>query len=640
MLDAKMIINKLNVDKNQLNISVTISTPFDIDITSPKAKIVFEYGGKTRRLPFLIRNFYRQRQNNLCVIICSCSYLLEYIFDDFTDFSEMKAGIDLYYGDNEVCTLPFTVSDKVIRDNPLINIEEKFIGSESFDGFTVFDGETKPDDAVSCPYSLNLEPEKGYIIILKGETPSEKKRFIFFPFFKFVFIFFRTVLAIVLLPLLLLTGFIACAIGFVTNLNNKKSKKKIAVDKMIGFISFFIGTDLKETNIYNSAELSIKKFRKKIKHIICSNLFSRYCKKPIVQNRITFMSGRRNELGGNYEFVYNLIKDRKDIDFQFLMFSNPANHDRLKTIRKFLYLYATSKVVVVDDYFRLLNTVKKRRGVSVIQLWHACGAFKTFGFTRLGKSGGPKQNEPNHRMYDYAIVSSREIAKHYAEGFGISDNNVVATGIPRTDVFMNKEYAEKVKETFYNQYPNLKSKKIILFAPTFRGKGQMSAYYPTDAFHPETLLKKIGDDYAILIKLHPYCKDRFTIPDEFEDRIIDFSDNVELNDLLFVTDLLITDYSSVIFEASLLDIPMLFYTYDLYLYIRERDFYYDFESFVPGKIVYSESEIAESIESSDFEQDKVSSFKYKFFDKLDGNSSQRVAELILKCLGLNNDLEY
>lgn len=642
MLDAKMIINKLNIDKNQLNISVTISTPFDIDITSPKAKIVFVYGGKTRRLPFLIRNFYRQRQNNLCVIICSCSYLLEYIFDDFTNFSEIKAKIDLYYGDSEVCSLPFTVSDKVIRDNPSINIDKKFIGSESFDGFTIFDEDAKTDDAeaVPCPYSVNLEPDKGFIVISKGENPSEKKKFVFFPFFRFIFIIFRTVLAIALLPLLIAAGFIAGAIGFISNLNNKKSKKKIAFDKMIGFISFFIGTDLKETGIYNSAEQSLKKLRKRIKHVICSNLFTRYCKMPIVQNRITFMSGRRDELGGNYEFVYNLIKDRKDIDFQFLMFSNPANHDRLKTIKKFLYLYATSKVVVVDDYFRLLNTVKKRRGVHVIQLWHACGAFKTFGFTRLGKSGGPKQNEPNHRMYDYAIVSSREIAKHYAEGFGISDDNVVATGIPRTDVFMNREYAETVKERFYTRYPNLKEKKIILFAPTFRGKGQMSAYYPTDAFHPEALLKKIGNDYAVLIKLHPYCKERFVISEEYKDRIIDFSDDVELNDLLFVTDLLITDYSSVIFEASLLDIPMLFYTYDLYLYIRERDFYYDFEGFVPGKIVYSENEIAESIENSDFEQDKVSSFKYKFFDKLDGNSSQRVADLVLKCLGLNNDLEY
>ncbi len=642
MFDAKMIVNKLNIDKNQLNISVTISTPFDIDITSPKVKIVFEYNGKTRRLPFLIRNFYRQKQNNLCVVICTHSYLLDYIFDDVKDFSEIKARIDLYYGENEAIALPFTVSDKVIYDNPNLAVEESFIGNESFDGFTIFEREAKPNDNCrksDTPYSLDLEPENGIIVISKGETRPENNKIKLSPILKFVFTFLKAILAIALLPLLIIAGIIAGATYLVFNVNNKKSRKKLLVDKIINIFAFFFGTNMRKTRLYKSAEQSLKKTRKKIKRFVCHKLFDRYCKKPIVQNRITFMSGRRDELGGNYEFVYNLIKDREDIDFQFLMFSNPAKHDRLKTIKKFLYLYATSKVVIVDDYFRLLNTVKKRKGVTVIQLWHACGAFKTFGFTRLGKSGGPKQNEPNHRMYDYAIVSSQEIAKHYAEGFGISDNNVVATGIPRTDVFMNKEYAEDVRERFFRQYPNLKSKKIILFAPTFRGKGQMSAYYPTEAFHPEKLLDKIGNDYAILIKLHPYCKERFEIAEEYRDRIIDFSDAVELNDLLFVTDLLITDYSSVIFEASLLDIPMLFYTYDLYLYIKERDFYYDFENFVPGKILYSENEIAESIESNSFEQDKVSSFKYKFFDNLDGNSSKRVADLVIKCLELDKDLE-
>ena len=642
MFDAKMIVNKLNIDKNQLNISVTISTPFDIDITSPKVKIVFEYNGKTRRLPFLIRNFYRQKQNNLCVVICTHSYLLDYIFDDVKDFSEIKARIDLYYGENEAIALPFTVSDKVIYDNPNLAVEESFIGNESFDGFTIFEREAKPNDNCrksDTPYSLDLEPENGIIVISKGETRPENNKIKLSPILKFVFTFLKAILAIALLPLLIIAGIIAGATYLVFNVNNKKSRKKLLVDKIINIFAFFFGTNMRKTRLYKSAEQSLKKTRKKIKRFVCHKLFDRYYKKPIVQNRITFMSGRRDELGGNYEFVYNLIKDREDIDFQFLMFSNPAKHDRLKTIKKFLYLYATSKVVIVDDYFRLLNTVKKRKGVTVIQLWHACGAFKTFGFTRLGKSGGPKQNEPNHRMYDYAIVSSQEIAKHYAEGFGISDNNVVATGIPRTDVFMNKEYAEDVRERFFRQYPNLKSKKIILFAPTFRGKGQMSAYYPTEAFHPEKLLDKIGNDYAILIKLHPYCKERFEIAEEYRDRIIDFSDAVELNDLLFVTDLLITDYSSLIFEASLIDITMLFYTYDLYLYIKERDFYYDFENFVPGKILYSENEIAESIESNSFEQDKVSSFKYKFFDNLDGNSSKRVADLVIKCLELDKDLE-
>ena len=100
-----------------------------------------------------------------------------------------------------------------------------------------------------------------------------------------------------------------------------------------------------------------------------------------------------------------------------------------------------------------------------------------------------------------------------------------------------------------------------------------------------------------------------------------------------ITDLLITDYSSVVFEASLLDIPMLFYAFDLFDYISKRDFYYDFESFVPGKIVFSQRELTEAIVAGDFESEKVPPFKTKFFDHLDGRSSRRVADLILRFIG-------
>lgn len=644
VFDAKMNIDKLVVEKNKLNISVTISCPFEMEVSSPKSKIVFEYKGKTRRMPFLISNYFRQKQSNTCVIVCTYTYNIDYIFDNFEDFSELKARIDLYYGDKEILKIPFTVSSNVINDNLWLDIEEKYIEYESVEGVTVFSSpETENPSKEKNIYSFNLDPENGYIIILKGETPPQKKRsFLSSPAFKLVFKIVKCCLGIIFSPILLFIGLLAGINTILSGKAKKKSKKRIIIEKLVSLFSFFLGEDITKTAFGRFVISIIKKHKENLKKHAAAKAqkqYLRYCREDIVPNRITFMSGRRDEIGGNYEFVYNLIKDREDIDFQFLMFSDPSGHNKAKYINRFLELYATSKVVIVDDYFRLLNTVKKREGVTVIQLWHACGAFKSFGFTRLGKKGGPKQISPNHRMYDYAIVSSQEIAKHYAEGFGISDENVVATGVPRTDVFMDKAYAERVRTQFFERHPKLKGKKIVLFAPTFRGNGQMSAHYPKNAFHPQTILEGLGDDYAIIIKLHPFCKERFEIPMNYRNQIIDLSDEDELNDLLFVTDLLITDYSSVIFEASLLDIPMLFYAYDLYLYIKNRDFYYDFESFVPGKIVFSEGELIKSIKANDFEQHKIKGFKNKFFDSLDGKSSQRVADLVLGCLNLNNNAE-
>lgn len=634
MFDSKMIINKMVVDKNKLNISVSISCPFDVDVTSPKAKIIFECDGKIRRLPFLVTNYFRQKQSGSCIIVCTYTFLLDRIFYNFENSSDITARIDFYYGENTVESVPFTVSTNVLNENPDIHLDEQYIEYECFDGVTVFTNEENDFEnerrKSSHVYTVSFDCENSRIVISKaeetrGEVGFAQRSRIVVPVIRFIFYIIRILLAILLIPYFVLDGFFA-GLDFLPRRKTKPIDgllKNIFVQIKINFSSFL------KTSFKKSV------FRENIRKplfAVCKMYYKILSKKNIVQNKVAFMSGRRDELGGNPLFVYNLLKDRDDIDFQFLLFSDPAGHSKIKNIVKFLKLYATSRVVIVDDYFRLLNLVDKRDGVKLFQLWHACGAFKTFGFTRLGKKGGPKQTDPNHRMYDYAIVSSQEIAKHYAEGFGLSDENVVATGIPRTDIFMDREYAENVRNSFYDRYPQLENKKIMLFAPTFRGNGQMSAFYPTEAFSPVEVYEQLKGEYAIIIKLHPFCQERFEIPEEYKDVIIDLSDDDELNDLLFVTDLLVTDYSSVVFEASLLNIPMMFYAYDLYDYISSRDFYYDFESFVPGKIVFSQRELVECIEKKDFESEKVEGFKNKFFDHLDGRSSQRVADLILKNL--------
>lgn len=635
MFDCKMIINKMNIERDKLNISVSISCPFDIDVTSPKAKIIFECGKKTRRLPFLVTNYFRQKQSDSCIIVCTYSFYLDDIYYNYDCKDDINVRIDFYYGDNEVIGVPFTVSTNVLTENPNIELDEQYIEYECFDGVTVFSEESEFINDRKTPkniYTFNFDCENSKFIIHQTPESRNNKNFveksvIIVPLLRLFFFVLRIALSVVLLPYFIVDGFLA-ALDILPRRKTQDIEgiwKNIFVQIKIN-VSSFIKTSFKKDNFLENIRLPLYELAR-IYYKILS-------KKPVVKNRITFMSGRRDEIGGNPEFVYNLIKDRDDIDFKFLMFSDPAGHRKIKNIIKFLKLYATSKVVIVDDYFRLLNLVTKRDDIKLFQLWHACGAFKTFGFTRLGKKGGPKQTDPNHRMYDYAIVSSQEIAKHYAEGFGLSDENVVATGIPRTDIFMDKEYASKIRSSFYERYPQLKNKKIMLFAPTFRGNGQMSAFYPTDAFDIEKAYEGLGGEYAILIKLHPFCEERFEIPEKYSDMIIDMSDEDELNDLLFVTDLLVTDYSSVIFEASLLNIPMMFYAFDLYDYIASRDFYYDFEGFVPGKIVFSENELINAINKKDFESEKVDGFKNKFFDDLDGKSSERVTDLILENLDI------
>lgn len=631
MFDCRLLVNDINIDKGKISFNLAFVCPYNINVVAPKVKAVFRSENETRRLPVPVSNYLRRRETDSAVIICSYTFLLNYILKNTNDSSDISVEFELEYGDEFVSPVRYWITAPLLEKSISESVPGEFFADEWFDGVTAYANSEAPtqamDDDLDIVYKFALEPENSRIIIKqfvtekKSEGPVKYLRFLVM----FIALIFNFCLCFLLLPYFVIDGILA---GL--NLLPRHRYKKVegVVPNILGQIKTNISTFLKGFLKNDKYAMYLIKPVVTLLRVYYNHLV----KKPVVENRVTFLSGRRDEMGGNEKFVYDLIKDRKDIDFRFLMFSDVNGSTKASNIKEFVKLYATSKVVIVDDYFSLLNMFKKRDEVTLFQLWHACGAFKTFGFTRLGKPGGPKQTDPAHRMYDYTIVSSEEIVKCYAEGFGISDSSVLPTGIPRTDIFFDDAYAVEVKENFYKRYPQLKDKKIVLFAPTFRGKGQISGYYPLNVFNPSEFRKSVGDDYAVIVKLHPFCKKRYEIDEADRDYIIDLSDDDELNDLLFVTDLLITDYSSVVFEASLLNIPMLFYAYDLYEYVADRDFYVDYENFVPGRIVFTEKELAEAVKSGDYKSELVLPFRDRYFSYTDGKSSERVAQAILDAL--------
>lgn len=346
---------------------------------------------------------------------------------------------------------------------------------------------------------------------------------------------------------------------------------------------------------------------------------------PVHPHRVSFCSNRREALSGNPAFVYEKLAVSGDLDLQVLLSCSTFS---LKSLFRFFYLYATSRVLVVDDYYLYLSYVPRRKATKIVQLWHACGAFKTFGFSRLGKDTSLLQSSQNHRQYDAALVSSAGVVPCYAEGFGIPSSHVYPLGVPRTDVFFDEMYRERVRSRFFAEHPCFRGKRIVLFAPTFRGGGKGSAFYPTERFPVNEVLSRLGTDTIILIKMHPYLRERFSVDPAYADRVLDCSEAAELNDLLFVTDVLITDYSSVVYEAALLKIPMLFYAFDFEEYVASRDFYSDFLSWVPGKLVRTPEALIAALSERDFEAEKLEEFCAVNMDNADGQASKRAAELI------------
>lgn len=360
----------------------------------------------------------------------------------------------------------------------------------------------------------------------------------------------------------------------------------------------------------------------------------RHCK--VGPKQVTFLSNRSDRLSGNIKSVFLEMTKVPGVEITVLCHKGNLLHS-LPVLRQFLRLYATSQVVFVDDYYHLLSYVKKKPEVQLVQLWHACGAFKTFGYSRQGEQALP-QGSPNHRQYDYAIVSSQQVCPCYAEGFGIDLQKVLPLGSPRCDRFADDRYKAAFTKRFYAENPQLADKKIVLFAPTFRGGGQGNCYYPLEKFRPDDLLDALPEDTVLATKMHPYLTERPTCQRaEHANRFIDLTDRYDVNDLLFVSSVLITDYSSVVYEASILDLPMLFYAFDLESYCKERDFYCDYASFVPGRIVRTMEELTHALQTEDYQQEKVAPFYTRNFDDTAGKATQNVVHFAKELLHIPTD---
>ncbi|RGC81423.1 MULTISPECIES: CDP-glycerol glycerophosphotransferase family protein [Anaerostipes] len=585
----KLTIMELNIQNDGLKIQVEIEGEYSPIVREPKIAVFFDNGKEIRRIPMRILSYYPKKDLKTFVLFAEHNYDLNYIYYGEEEIKSFSVYLEFIYGDERIKNIPFELEDGM-----------RITGDDK--------------------YKAVLSKNKREIQITNSQFAPTK---ILNEIMEFVTSCVRGIWDFILMivTVLLTPVFFAEAVLEQFQCAASAPKNKVNRGKR-----FFNHIRWRYGN-FSRMEFGVKRAK--------LNLFKFYykamCLRRIKKNRILFLSNRRDELSGNLGYVYEVLRQRQGLDFVYLLDSSVEGKEmKLSTSFKLAEYLATSRIILVDDFYFMLYKIPKRKGTSIFQLWHACGAFKTFGFSRANFiKSKKKQREKSHRNYDYTIVSSQEIADFYAEGFGLSIEKAKATGIPRTDIFFDVEYKKRMQEEFYKHYPKLKEKKILMFAPTFRGQGKVSGYYPVFRFDLKKVYEALNGEYAIIIKHHPFVQDRNEIPEEYKEYIIDLSEEAEINDLLFVTDLLVTDYSSVIFEAALLDIPMLFYAFDLHQYISTRGFYYEYELFVPGKIVDSEKAMLTAMEEKDFEEEKIQNFKTRFFDDLDGKSSERVAELIL-----------
>ena len=381
--------------------------------------------------------------------------------------------------------------------------------------------------------------------------------------------------------------------------------------------------------IKNNLSNKVKVFKKRL-DVSSDRIFYRFSKiLPNKKNKVVLASNKSKELTGNLKYIYDELVSRDEFIIKIYMNNKRDKINRLKMY----YNFATSKFILIDDYYRQLYGLKIRKRSELIQVWHACGAFKKFGFSAIGKSDGNSLEfeKKAHLHYSKVLTSSKEVNKYYSEAFNINKENILSFGVPRTDILLNKEYQEFIKLNLESLYPIIKNKNVITYAPTFRGGIEARKNFKLQ-LDLERILKELGNDYVIILKLHPSvnyeCIDLSNMPNDYKNRILNINSDFDINKILLVTDILISDYSSVIFEAALLNKKILMYAYDKDEYLSERDFYYNYDNFVPGPIAYNNEDVINIIKENKFDMEKVKSFKNKFFNLEAESATKKLVDYI------------
>ncbi len=335
--------------------------------------------------------------------------------------------------------------------------------------------------------------------------------------------------------------------------------------------------------------------------------------------------------GLDWELVW-LVKDiKKEIEFD----NFPKNIRMVSFFnKKSLKELSNAKIWVdncrKDEHIRL--GLEKRKGQFYINTFHG-----SFGIKRLEGHMNTFINKRNNAetlkvykkegtLVDYFISNCPWESKILPEALYYTNCKIKEFGHPRNDIFFKpEEEKQKIKEKVYSKYGIEKNKKIILYAPTYRSEKILDCY----AIDIKNLLKVYGEDTVVLIRMHHILRKEAPRIFEFSDKIINASLYSDIQELMVASEMMITDYSSCIYDFILTKKPGFIYATDIEKYNTDRGLYYPLEQ-TPFSIARNNAELIENIKNFDYDsyKRKVDEFLKEKGNLEDGNASKRVVDLM------------
>lgn len=369
----------------------------------------------------------------------------------------------------------------------------------------------------------------------------------------------------------------------------------------------------------------MKALIKKIAGTVLQIIFSFFA---IKHNRIMFETGT-GEVKDHPKAFYDYIKDNGITDFEFKWAVKKGNDvsgiERNEIVYKrtlgYYYYLMTSKYWIRTH--SVDNIVAKRKEQIYIQLWHGPGAIKKEGYDIKGRLENNGETMPHAKEWDYYIATDLVSQSYIKTALNLKIPRLLL-GSCRSDVLVNMDK---------NMYCTIRKKlgikpeeKAVLYAPTFR----------ENDFNLEKVELKIKklcqmDGVRVILRVHPEVKNKMDIT-EYDESVIDGNKCADIYDLYMAADIMITDYSSVSIEYSLLKRPILYYMYDLEEYMEERDFYYDYLEHLSGPIVKTEEELIDAVKNIDEVQKKYAEQYEDYLQRYNAKNDGHVCERFYKLL--------
>lgn len=269
--------------------------------------------------------------------------------------------------------------------------------------------------------------------------------------------------------------------------------------------------------------------------------------------------------------------------------------DGMKFVFDFVPLIMGARLLFCDNYYAFLGGLIHAKATRIVQIWHANGAIKKFGWedptTAQRSKSDKKRFQDVYDHFDDYVVASKAMGRVFQNSYHESAEKIQLLGYPRSDQYLDKTWQANARERIYRVAPELKNHRVILYAPTYR---------PDKSFKlPVGLGNALSADpnAVVVVKLHPVLRDRETAMRKIGNPRIKFYHELATSELLTVADTLVTDYSSVAFDFSLLSNAksLIFFMFDLKQYQLNPGVQDDFLDWLPSKPVTSVDQLKAEI---------------------------------------------